>query len=212
MFKGDGVFSVHNNYVLIAVNPHGARSSGRQQRFPMNVWTGMIQDHLIGSYLLPDWIDIQKYLVFLQEMSLDSPLYIPAKWQDIIWLKHDGEPAHFSNNLRNYLNSVFPNRMIRRRGSSLLASQISLFLLFYLFFFALLTSKTCRVIGAHRQLWYIAHLNDSLGCNFHKSRPISTKFLYVTTLCRFASVYYKYSSKLAYYISRKMFNVWIRYD
>ena len=155
MFTYDGVFIMHDNYVWITVNPHGVRSSGRQQRFSMNVWTRIIQDHLIGPYLLPDCLDIQNYLEFLQQMSLDTPQHVPIKCQDIMWLNHDIAPAHFSTNLRNYLNTAFPIKMIVRRGSSLLASQISLFLLFYLFiylFFTLLTSKTCRIINAHRQL------------------------------------------------------------
>ncbi|GBM51279.1 hypothetical protein AVEN_267144-1 [Araneus ventricosus] len=33
----------------------------------------IIHDHLIGPYLLPDHLDVQKYLTFLQEVLCDLP-------------------------------------------------------------------------------------------------------------------------------------------
>lgn len=115
-FTCDGVFNMHNNHVWAAVNPHATRSSGRQQRFSVNVWAGMIHDHLIGPYLLPDRLDGQKYLIFLQQVLPDLLQHVPANVRRIMWFQHDGAPAHFSRNVRNYLDTAFPNRWIGRGG------------------------------------------------------------------------------------------------
>ena len=47
-FTCDGAINAHSNHTCVAVNPHGAHSSGRQRRFSVNVWAGMIHKHLIG--------------------------------------------------------------------------------------------------------------------------------------------------------------------
>ena len=33
-----------------------------------------------------------------------------------MWIQHDGAPPHFSVDVHNYLNAVFPDRWIRRGG------------------------------------------------------------------------------------------------
>ncbi|CAL1290190.1 unnamed protein product, partial [Larinioides sclopetarius] len=115
-FTCDGVFDMHNNHVWAAVNPHGTRWSGRQQRLSVNVWVEMIHEHFIGPYLLPDHLAGQKYLIFLQQVLSYLLRHVPANVRCIMWFKHDGAPAHISKNVRNYLDTAFPNRWIGRGG------------------------------------------------------------------------------------------------
>ena len=37
----------------IAKNPHGTHQHSHQYRFSLNVWTGIVNNNLIGSYLMP---------------------------------------------------------------------------------------------------------------------------------------------------------------
>ena len=52
-FTREGIFNSHNSHVWDFVNPKATRVFRQQHRFTINVWAGIVHDHLIGSYLLP---------------------------------------------------------------------------------------------------------------------------------------------------------------
>ncbi|GFV61895.1 uncharacterized protein TNCV_4106991 [Trichonephila clavipes] len=58
MFKCKGVFKLYTSHVLATKNPHATRPHGYQQRFRVNVWTGIVDDVLISPYILnrPDLV------------------------------------------------------------------------------------------------------------------------------------------------------------
>jgi hypothetical protein len=66
-FTRDGVMNLHNLHVWAEENPHPTRSSSFQHRFSVNVWAGIVDDQLIGSYVIEDRIGDAQYLSFLQE-------------------------------------------------------------------------------------------------------------------------------------------------
>ena len=41
---------------------------------------------------------------------------VPLEIRQVMWLQHDGAPAHFDRNVRNHLNVTYPNRWIGRGG------------------------------------------------------------------------------------------------
>ena len=72
--------------------------------FNVNVLlAGIGGNYLIWPYLMPER--------FMPEMFEDVPLGIRHK----ILFSHDGAPAHFHRNNRQYTNNAFPNRWIGSR-------------------------------------------------------------------------------------------------
>ncbi|GFV12737.1 DUF4817 domain-containing protein [Trichonephila clavipes] len=46
-FLREGIFNTHNSHSWAAANPHVTRTRAAQDRFLVNVWTGILGDHLI---------------------------------------------------------------------------------------------------------------------------------------------------------------------
>jgi hypothetical protein len=63
---------------------------------------GIIGIHLIGPFVLPTRPTGENFFNFLNLLCLseESPLEIPR----IMWFMHDGVPAHFTLNVRYFLN------------------------------------------------------------------------------------------------------------
>ena len=45
-----------------------------------------------------------------------SQTHVPAATPQNTWFQHDGAPAHFQNEVREYLDRTYPNRWIGRGG------------------------------------------------------------------------------------------------
>ena len=85
-------------------------------QFSVNIWAGIIGDHLIGPFLLPPRLNGPFYKVF-QERILPTLLEdVPLIVQRQMWIQHDGAPAHFSIVSRDYLDAAFHGRWIGRGG------------------------------------------------------------------------------------------------
>ncbi|GFX58470.1 DUF4817 domain-containing protein [Trichonephila clavipes] len=67
-FSREGIFNTHNSHSWAAVNPHVTRTRAAQDRFLVNVWAGILGDHLIGPYILPDRLTGPRYLIFLEQV------------------------------------------------------------------------------------------------------------------------------------------------
>jgi hypothetical protein len=55
-FTRDGVMNLHNLHVWAEENSHPTRSSSFQHRFSVNVWAGIVDDHLIEPCVIEDCI------------------------------------------------------------------------------------------------------------------------------------------------------------
>jgi len=66
-FNHDGVNNTHNSHVWAHVNPHATVESNFQQCFSVNVWCAVLDDQLIGSFILEGRLTGEAYLRFLQE-------------------------------------------------------------------------------------------------------------------------------------------------
>lgn len=115
-FSREGILNTHNYHVWSNENPHTIRPRSFQQRFSVNIWAGIVHDYLIGPYLLPTRLDGESYLVFLQEVLPELLNHVPALIRRRMWFQHDGAPAHFSVDVRNALNIMYPGRWIGRGG------------------------------------------------------------------------------------------------
>ncbi|GFX86293.1 DUF4817 domain-containing protein [Trichonephila clavipes] len=118
-FSREGTFNTHNSHSWAAANPHVKRTRAEQDRFLVNIWAGILGDHLIGPYILPDRLTGPRYLIFLEQVLpelLDSA-HVTAATRTSMWFQKDGVPAHFSISVRNHLNATCGERWIGRGGT-----------------------------------------------------------------------------------------------
>jgi len=77
-FNRDVVNNTHNSHVWEDENPHATVESSFQLRFSVNVWCAVLDDQLIGPFILEGRLTGEAYLRFLQEEFLrlleDVPL------------------------------------------------------------------------------------------------------------------------------------------
>ena len=66
-FNRDSVNNTHNSHVSADENPHATVESNFQQRFNVNVWCAVLNDQLIGPFILEGHHTGEAYLRFLQE-------------------------------------------------------------------------------------------------------------------------------------------------
>ena len=109
-FNRDGVNNTHSSHVWADENPHATVESNFQQRFSVNVWCAVLDDQLIGPFILEGRLTGEAYLRFLQEelpqLLEDVPLDKRSR------IQHDGAPPHSSRGVTNFLNYRFPRRWI----------------------------------------------------------------------------------------------------
>lgn len=115
-FSRNAITNYHNNHTWCEENPHVVREQHFQYEFSVNVWVGIIGDHLIGPHFLPyrlDGIRYREFLEFhLQELLEDVPIRIRQR----MWFMHDGAPPHFRLVAREYLDNEYAARWIGRAG------------------------------------------------------------------------------------------------
>ncbi|GFW00350.1 transposase-like protein [Trichonephila clavipes] len=117
-FSREGIFNTRNCHSWAAANSHVTRTRAAQDRFLVNVWAGILGDHLIGPYILPDRLTGPRYLIFLEQVLpelLDSA-HVTAATRTSMWFQQDGAPAHFSISVRNHLDATCGERWIGRGG------------------------------------------------------------------------------------------------
>lgn len=120
-FSREGITNFHNlhQWADKDVNPHWKKKKSFQRRFSVNVWAGVIGRTLIGPHFLPDNLNGNSYLEFLQN---DLPMLLEESGAPILVtereliFQQDGCPAHWRLNVREHLNYCFPDSWIGRDG------------------------------------------------------------------------------------------------
>ena len=56
------------------------------------------------------------YIIFIRDILPEMLESVPLQVRQRLWFQHDGAPAHFALDVKDYLNNVFPNRWIGRVG------------------------------------------------------------------------------------------------
>ncbi|GFS59066.1 uncharacterized protein TNCV_69601 [Trichonephila clavipes] len=117
-FSREGIFNTRNSHSWAAANPHVTRTRAAQDRFLVNVWAGILGDHLIGPYILPDRLTGPRYLIFLEQVlpELMDSAHVTAATRTSMWFQQDGVPTHFSISIRNHLDATCGERWIGRGG------------------------------------------------------------------------------------------------
>jgi hypothetical protein len=95
-FTRESIINSRNNHVWADENPHATFEQGHQQRFSIDVSSGIVHDLLIGPYVLPVRLTGPVYRDFLvqslPELLEDMPLHVHRR----MWFMHDWAPTHFS--------------------------------------------------------------------------------------------------------------------
>jgi len=115
-FNRDGVNNTHNSHVWASENPHATVESNFQLRFSVSVWCAVLDDQLIGPYILEGRLTGGAYLRFLQEELPRLLEDVPLNKRARMYFQHDGAPPHSSREVVNFLNCRFPGRWIGRGG------------------------------------------------------------------------------------------------
>ena len=87
---------------------------------PWRVWRRMVLQKLLKM--------LGNCIIFIGDILPEMLENVPLQVRQRLWFQHDGAPAHFVLDVREYLNNVFPKRRIGRGGpvSDLHVLQISL--------------------------------------------------------------------------------------
>lgn len=76
----------------------------------------MVDDYIIGPYMLPDRLDGHAYLVFLRDVLPDLMRDVPQEITHNMIYQLDGAPAHFARACRIYLDQTYIGQWIGRGG------------------------------------------------------------------------------------------------
>lgn len=106
----------HNYRYWAAENPHWLREIPCQHQWKLNVWCGIVGNHIIGPHFFDATLNGPRYANFLTNilptLFEDVPLDIRAH----MWYQQDGAPAHRVRNCINILNQKFPGSCIALGG------------------------------------------------------------------------------------------------
>lgn len=88
--------------------------------FPkVNFWASLFHNQFIGPYVLPDRVNSENFLEFLETSFPELMEDVPINLRHNMWFQLDGCPAHYGRRVRNWLGENFPERWIGRGGPAL---------------------------------------------------------------------------------------------
>jgi len=87
-FKCDSVNNTYNSHVWADENPHATVQSNFQLRFSVNVWCAVLDDQLIGPFILEGHLTGEAYLRFLQEELPRLLEDVPLKKNEVICISN----------------------------------------------------------------------------------------------------------------------------
>lgn len=115
-FTREGIFNMRNTHIWAEENPHGFREHSFQRQFSINVWAGIVNGQLIGPYIMPNRLNGEEYLHFLNNVLFQLVEDVPLDIRANMWYLHDGAPCHNARVVRNWLDAHFPGQWIGRNG------------------------------------------------------------------------------------------------
>lgn len=115
-FHNSGSVNRHNFHYYATENPHVMRQVDHQHRWSLNVWGGIVGGYVVGPHFFDGHLNGPMYLNFMQNVLPILLANIPQHTRNRMWLQQDGAPAHFSRDVRAYLDGIFPNQWIGRNG------------------------------------------------------------------------------------------------
>lgn len=104
------------------VNLHIYRECNTQFPQKLNVWAGILGNHIIGPLFIQGNLTGLLYLDMIENtvehLILECIEENPDEFGDVpIIFQQDGAPPHYHRDVRNYLDHQYPGRWIGRRGA-----------------------------------------------------------------------------------------------
>lgn len=121
LFTDEATFSLHGfvnkqTYRYWSqLNPHWIMEGRTQRPQKVNVWAGILDGHIIGPFFIDGNLTSEKYLNLLREGIV--PAVAAERPISEVWFQQDGAPSHYGVSVRQYLDEIFQERWIGRRGS-----------------------------------------------------------------------------------------------
>jgi hypothetical protein len=82
----------------------------------VSVWTGIVGDNVVGPYLASDRLNAQRYRDYLETVVPGMFEEMPLSVTRSSWFQHCGAPAHYAEEVRQWLHATSPGRWTGRRG------------------------------------------------------------------------------------------------
>lgn len=114
-FMLNGNVNRHNCRYWSSVNPHWMREQHTQHPEKLNVWLGILGGQFIGPFFIDGNLNANEYYRLLEQQIVPA-IRLASDNFDHVWFQQDGAPPHYGRNVRAFLNGMFPNRWIGRRG------------------------------------------------------------------------------------------------
>ncbi|KAL7286606.1 hypothetical protein TKK_0019105 [Trichogramma kaykai] len=99
------------------VNPHWMVEGHTQYPQKLNVWAGIINDTIIGPFFIEGNLNATSYEHMLRTQIVPAIRALKGEEFEFTWFQQDGASPHYGVRVRNYLNDVFFERWIGRRGT-----------------------------------------------------------------------------------------------
>lgn len=114
-FHRNGSVNRHNFHYYSTSNPYHIVTHS-QTRWSLNVWGGIVGNHVVGPYFFEDHLNGEMYLDFIANQLPILLEEVPLNIREQMWFLHDGAPAHHIGLVRGELNDQFGERWIGRDG------------------------------------------------------------------------------------------------
>ena len=115
-FTRDGTTNLHNEHWWAEENPHKLVQCNFQERFSVSIWCGIIDDLLIGPHIFERRLTGEIYENFLRHELPRLLRDVPVHTKERMILQQDGAPPHSSRQVKEYLDTAFPEKWIGRGG------------------------------------------------------------------------------------------------
>ena len=166
VYRRSGVNNTHNSHVWADENPHATVESNFQQRFSVNVWCAVLDDQLIGPFILDDRLTGEVYLRFLQEELPQLLEDVPLDKRSIFF-QREGAPPHSSRRVINFLNYRFPGQWIGCCGPHHWPARSHTFL-------RILTRHSAHAIFSWSGSLFFQLYGGCLGLKLQRNRQVMT--------------------------------------
>lgn len=115
-FQLNGNLNRHNCRYWAEENPFWMREDNTQYPQKLNVWAGILNNQLIGPFFIDGNLNAIQYENMLRMQIVPRIIEITGANFEHTWFQQDGAAPHYGRNVRQYLNVVFADRWIGRRG------------------------------------------------------------------------------------------------
>src|SRR5678816_1393934 len=111
-FTRTAIVNVHNEHIWADENPHAIKQNRSQHQLSVNIWAGILHDHVL-IFELPPRLNGIIYLNFLKHELRTLFDDVPLQLRQNMWFMYDGAPAHFSAAVRLSLIHISePTRLL----------------------------------------------------------------------------------------------------